>query len=334
LRVVVEPGGAGKRLDRYLADRFPGFSRALIMKYLKEGRARVNGFPTRPGAALRAGDGIDLPEWEEALREIRGGKAEGIPPIPRAKRDPLGIDVLHEDGQIVVIVKPSGLVMHPGKGHADEGLDRILWKHFGKGTRLVHRLDRDTSGVVVAAKGHPESARRLAEAFESGDVEKTYFALVAGVPAELRGTIDLPLLDTKELGTNVRVDPRGRAARTDYAVMRSFGGRFAWLKVNPKTGRRHQIRAHLAHIGHPLAVDHVYGRASKLKLRDLRPDLPITWKNPVVLARIPLHAAEITFRHPATGEDVTFSAPIPDDIARVLDLLGGGAPGDASELGS
>jgi len=330
VRVIVEAEAAGQRLDRFLAERFPGYSRALIMKYLKEERGRINGRKARPGAALREGDEIDLPDWEEALDAIRGGKAAGLPQVPRARREPERVKVLHEDPHIVVIAKPAGLVMHPGKGHADEGLDRILWASFGPATRLVHRLDRDTSGVVVAARGHPDSARRLAEAFERGEIEKVYYALVLGVPAEKRGVIEEPLLDTKELGTNVKCDPRGRPARTEYAVARSFGGRYAWLKVMPKTGRRHQIRAHLAHIGHPLAVDHVYGKRTRLRLLDLRPDLPVSWKNPVVLTRIPLHAAEITFRHPATGEERTFRAEVPEDLAAVLRLLGGEEPDRAT----
>lgn len=325
MRLTVDASGAGERLDRYLARKFPRYSRALVMKYLKEGRGRINGRKARPGTALAEGDDLDLPEWEESIEEIRGGAAAGIPEIPRARTRPEGIVVLHEDAHIVVIDKPAGLVMHPGKGHAEEGLDRILREHFGAATRLVHRLDRDTSGVLVAARGHPDSARRLGEAFVSGDVEKGYFALVRGVPEPAQGRIDAPLLDTKEVGSNVRVDHRGKEAVTEYRVVRAFPG-FAWLFVRPRTGRRHQIRAHFAHTGHPLAVDHVYSRCTRLRLRDLRPDLPVTWKNPVVLARTPLHAAEITFRHPATGEEMTFRAPLPPDLTRVLEILEG-APG-------
>ncbi|MHC4548767.1 MAG: RluA family pseudouridine synthase [Planctomycetota bacterium] len=317
MKLTVE--GAGGRLDRYLVARFPGVSRAVVMKYLKEGRARCNGRRARPGLFVAAGDELELPEWGPSLQRIRRGRAAGVPAVARPRR-PLGILVLYEDEDMVVVDKPAGLVMHPGKGHEEEGLDRILQEHFGPKTRLVHRIDRDTSGVVVAARGHPQAAQRLADAFKEGDVDKLYLALARGVPAPARGTIDAPLVDTKREGDRVRVAAEGKRAVTDYEAREVFE-RFAWLEVRPRTGRRHQIRAHLAHAGHPLAVDHVYTRRGRLRLRDLRPDLPRTWKNPVVLGRQPLHAASLTLRHPRTGEEMTVEAPLPEDLAEVLRLL-------------
>jgi 23S rRNA pseudouridine1911/1915/1917 synthase len=317
MRLTVDEGG--ERLDRYLARSLPGVSRALVMKYLKEGRARVNGRRARPGLAVAEGDVIDLPGFEDATARIRGGVAEGVPEVARVRR-PLAIPVLHEDEEMIVVNKPPGLVMHPGKGHEEEGLDRLLRDRYGPSARLVHRIDRDTSGVVVVARGHPQSAARLTEAFRAGDAEKTYLALVCGVPDPPRGTIDAPLLDRRERGGRARIGEGGRPAVTEYETLEAFRG-FAWLSVRPRTGRRHQIRAHLAHIGHPLAVDHVYGGRSVVKLRDLRPDLPATWKNPVVLDRQPLHAARLTLRHPRTGEEMTFEAPLPADLVEALRLL-------------
>jgi 23S rRNA pseudouridine1911/1915/1917 synthase len=325
MRLTVE--GPGARLDKYLTGRFPKLSRALVMKYLKEGRARLNGRRARPGLHVTAGDDLELPDWEEAVVRIRAGRAAGVPEVVR--RPPEGIFVLYEDEDLVVVDKPPGLVMHPGKGHEEEGLDRILRKHFGPATRLVHRIDRDTSGVVVAARGHPKAAQRLADAFKAGDVEKVYLALVSGVPAPAAGTIDVPLLDTKRAGDRVRVDSaRGKAAHTEYRTREAFA-RFAWLEVHPRSGRRHQIRAHLEHVGHPLAVDHIYAKRSRIRLRDLRPDVPASWKNPVVLSRQALHAAKLTLRHPRTGEETTFEAPLADDLEEALRLLreGGGASG-------
>ena len=320
----VEKGDAGQRLDRYLAARFPRVSRATVMKYLKEGHARLNGRRARPGLFVSAGDELELPGWETAIRRIRRGQAEGMPEI-EVKGPPRGIPVLYEDEHIVAVSKPPGLVMHPGMAHEDEGLDRVLREHFGPSTRLVHRIDRDTSGVVVAARGHPESARRLTREFREGDVEKVYFALVRGMPAERSGRIDEPLLDTKAEGEKVHVDPHGKPARTRYEVVEELGA-FAWLRLFPETGRRHQIRAHLAHIGHPLAVDHVYAHRRRLRVTDLRPDLKATWRNPVVLRRQPLHAASLTLRHPATGEDLTIEAPLASDLEEVLNLLRAGHP--------
>ena len=320
---VVENEGAGERLDRYLVIRFPQVSRAIVMKYLKEGHARINGRRARPGLFVKVGDEIDLPDWDKALQRIRKGEAEGLPPIPERSAPPRDVRVLYEDEYMVAVSKPPGLVMHPGSGHEQEGLDLILREHFGPSTRLVHRIDRDTSGVVVAARGHPESARRLTESFRDGDNEKLYHALVRGVPEPDRGTIDLPLLDTKAEGSRVHVDPHGKTARTLYEVEEKLGA-FAWLQVRPETGRRHQIRAHLAEIGHPLAVDHVYARRRKLRLSDLRPDLPVSWKNPVLLSRQPLHASRITLRHPESGEEMTLDAPLTDDLEKVLEVLRAG----------
>jgi len=324
MRITVE--GGGERLDRYLAEHLPGISRAVVMKYLKEGHARVNGRRAKPGQFVQKGDEIELPGFDEAVGRIRGGRAEGVPDVARVRR-PLGIPVLYEDDDMIVVNKPAGLVMHPGAGHEEEGLDRLLRDRFGRSARLVHRIDRDTSGVVVVARGHPQSAARLTEAFREGDVEKVYLALVAGVPDPPAGTIDAPLVDRRTPGERVRAGEGGREARTEYETLEAFG-RFAWLRLDPKTGRRHQIRAHLAHIGHPLAVDRVYARRRQLRLRDLRPDVPATWKNPVVLARQPLHAAAIVLRHPRTGEEVRFEAPLPDDLAEVLRLLRGGGAGE------
>lgn len=317
MRLTVE--NDGERLDRYLTDHVEGVSRAVIMKYLKEGHARVNGCRARPGVFVKKGDEIDLPGFDEAVARIREGRAEGLPNVARVRK-PLEVPVIYEDDDMIVVDKPPGLVMHPGEGHEDEGLDLLLRRRYGKSARLVHRIDRDTSGIVVVARGHPQSAARLTEAFREGEAEKTYLALVVGVPDPPAGVIDAPILDRKTPGERPRIAESGREARTEYETLEAFR-RFAWLKLRPRTGRRHQIRAHLAHIGHPLAVDRVHARKRQLRLKDLRPDLPPTWKNPVVLSRQPLHASEIVLRHPRTGEEMKFVAPLPKDLAEVLRLL-------------
>lgn len=317
MNLTVEGGGG--RLDRYLVAHLGDVSRATVMKYLKEGRARVNGRRARPGLTVKDGDSIDLPGFDDAVARIRGGRAEGVPDVARVQKA-LEVPVIYEDDEMIVVNKPPGLVMHPGEGHEDEGLDLLLRKRYGQSARLVHRIDRDTSGVVVVARGHPQSAARLTDAFRQGDADKTYLGLVRGVPDPASGTVDAPIMDRKEQGERPRVAEGGRDARTDYETLEAFG-RFAWLKLRPKTGRRHQIRAHMAHIGHPLAVDKVHAGRRQLKLSDLKPDLPATWKNPVVLDRQPLHAAEIVLRHPRTGEEMRFTAPLPPDLEEVLRLL-------------
>ncbi len=319
MKLTVDAEGEGKRLDRYLAERLEDVSRANVMTYLKEGRARVNGRKTRAGVALAKGDEIDLPDWKGRVGAIRKGSAPGLPEVPRLQKANDDIQVLYEDESMIVVDKPTGLVVHPGKEHP-EGLDTILREHYGPSIRLVHRLDRDTSGVLVVSRGHPENAHRLAEAFKRGDTDKTYYALVKGTPEPARGRIQAKLIDTKTVGSNVKVDPLGKTAITKYEVAQSFG-EWSWLHVGLVTGRRHQIRAHMAHIGHPLALDHVYGSARKLRMSDVRPDLPRTWKNPVVLARLPLHAASLTIRHPKTREEMTFEAPLPADLTHLLEIL-------------
>jgi 23S rRNA pseudouridine955/2504/2580 synthase len=173
--------GEGGRLDRYLVAHLGDVSRATVMKYLKEGRARVNGRRARPGLLVKDGDSIDLPGFEDAVARIRGGRAEGVPEVKRVRKE-LEVPVIYEDDEMIVVNKPPGLVMHPGEGHEDEGLDLLLRRRYGKSARLVHRIDRDTSGVVVVARGHPQSAARLTDAFRQGDADKTYFALVRGIP--------------------------------------------------------------------------------------------------------------------------------------------------------
>jgi 23S rRNA pseudouridine1911/1915/1917 synthase len=319
MKIRVEASGAGERLDKLLAARFADVSRATIMKFLKEGAARVNGRAARPGFRLEEGDDVLLPDWEQAVDRIRGGRPAGHPQVER-KRPESRIPVLYADDFMVAVNKPPGLVMHPGKGHEDEGLDMILREQFGANTRLVHRIDRDTSGVVVAARGHPKAARRLTRDFAEGDVEKEYLALTRGVPKPRSGRIDAPLLDTKAEGQKVRVDPRGKRALTEYETLQVLGA-YALVLARPRTGRRHQIRVHLSHIGCPLAVDPLHGPRQRLRVRALRPELPRTWKNPVVVGRTPLHAGRLRLRHPETGEDLVIEAPLPPDMAEAIRLL-------------
>ena len=326
MKFTVELLSAGQRLDKFLAGHMHGVSRASIMKFLKEGGARVNNSKARPGLRVAVGDIVELTDWETSLKRIRAGQPEGQPQIAR-KPVRSDLEVLYEDEFLLAINKPPGLVMHPGKGHEDEGLDGMLREQFGANVRLVHRIDRDTSGVVVAARGHPNAARRISRDFAEGDVEKEYFAFTQGVPEPRKGVCDEPLYDTKAEGEKVRVDPRGRSARTEYETLEVHGD-YALVLARPRTGRRHQIRVHLAYRGAPLVIDPIHGSRKKIRLSDVRPDLPRSWKNPVVLARMPLHAAKLTLRHPETGQDLTIEAPLPADLAEFWRLSG-----ESSDIG-
>ena len=310
---------AGERIDKVIAARLPEVSRAVVMKFLKEGGARCNGYRAKPGLRVSEDDSIELTGLEEAVERIRAGQPAGQPVV---ERKPLQreLEVLFEDEYMVAVMKPPGLVMHPGKGHETEGLDMLLREQFGQNTRLVHRIDRDTSGVVIAARGHPNAARRITRDFAEGDVEKEYLAITRGIPKPRSGRIDAPLLDNKQEGRKVCVDRRGRSALTEYETLEDFGD-YALVLARPRTGRRHQIRVHLSHIGCPLAVDPLHGPKQRLRVRALRPDLPRSWRNPIVVGRTPLHAAKLRIRHPETGVDLVLEAPIPPDMAEALRIL-------------
>jgi len=305
---VVGEDEAGLRLDLALAAAC-GQPRSQVRRWIEAGRVRVAGRPARASQKVAAGDLL-----------------EAEPPAPvRCELDPeaIALDLLHEDADLVVVDKPPGLVVHPGPGHPGGTLVNALLHHCrdlsGVGGVLrpgiVHRLDRGTSGVLVAAK--TDAAHRgLAEQFRDHAVERVYRALVRGAPGEDDGVVDRPVgrhrRDRKRMSV---ASPRGRAARTRWRVLRRFRASTAsWLEVRPETGRTHQIRVHLASAGIPVVGDPVYGRRARGTLLD----------------RPALHAAVLGFRHPRTGEWLRFEAPLPEDLARVLESLERREAGDAA----
>jgi len=305
---VVGEDEAGLRLDLALAAAC-GQPRSQVRRWIEAGRVRVAGRPARASQKVAAGDLL-----------------EAEPPAPvRCELDPeaIALDLLHEDADLVVVDKPPGLVVHPGPGHPGGTLVNALLHHCrdlsGVGGVLrpgiVHRLDRGTSGVLVAAK--TDAAHRgLAEQFRDHAVERVYRALVRGAPGEDDGVVDRPVgrhrRDRKRMSV---ASPRGRAARTRWRVLRRFRASTAsWLEVRPETGRTHQIRVHLASAGIPVVGDPVHGRRARGTLLD----------------RPALHAAVLGFRHPRTGEWLRFEAPLPEDLARVLESLERREAGDAA----
>ena len=292
--LIVPPGTAGTRLDVWLAAQRPEHSRARWQQLIRAGCVRVNGAPRKAGQVLRAGDTVagELPPPE---------------PVELVAQD-IPLNILYEDADILVLDKPPGLVVHPAAGHAAGTLVNALLHHCrdlaGIGGELrpgiVHRLDKDTSGALVVAKNEP-ALRGLVRQFQGGRVQKEYLALAWGRPEPASGT----------LATLIGRDPRhrqkmsarpesGRPARTDYEVLEQFSAA-AVLRVRIHTGRTHQIRVHLAHLGHPVIGDTVYGRARRSEL-------------PAPAARQMLHAHELTFDHPRTGEPLAFTAPVPEDF--------------------
>jgi len=300
---------AGRRLDAWLAARLPGLSRARLQALIAAGRVRVDGAAARAALRVRAGQTVVV--------EVPKATAAG----PQPQDIPLA--VVHEDAHLLVVDKPAGLVVHPGAGSEGGTLVNALLGRVkdlsGIGGVLrpgiVHRLDRGTSGLLVVAKDDA-THRALVEQFASRTVEKQYLALVLGAPARSSGEVEAPIGrdPVHRQKMSVRA-PRGREARTSWAVEERLDGA-TLLRVRIHTGRTHQIRVHLASIGHPVAGDAVYGgtRTPPSRRAAARGAL-------ASLERPALHSARLSFTHPATGERVTFVSPLPTDLSEALERL-------------
>ncbi|HSD67036.1 MAG TPA: RluA family pseudouridine synthase [Vicinamibacteria bacterium] len=299
----------GERLDAWLARQLPSLSRSRLRALIDSGHVHLDGARARPSARLRAGQvvRVDVPAPVPAE------------PLP----EDIPIAVVYEDACLVVVDKPAGLVVHPGAGTSRGTLVNALLRHVrdlsGVGGVLrpgiVHRLDRGTSGLLVVAKDD-ETHRSLARQFAGRTVEKEYVALVLGSPARAAGEVDAPIgrdpVHRKKMSIRA---PRGREARTSWRVDERFDGA-ALLRVRIHTGRTHQIRVHLAAIGHPVAGDAVYGGGRTPPSRSAAAREAL-----LSLERPALHAARLAFAHPSSGERLTFEAPLPSDLEGVLARL-------------
>jgi 23S rRNA pseudouridine1911/1915/1917 synthase len=296
IRFVVGEGEAEQRLDLALA-ALAGLSRSQARHWIDAGRVRVNAHGVRAGQRLRLGDRLEA--------------APPVPLPPSLEPEPIPLAILHEDADLVVVDKPAGLVVHPAPGHARGTLVHALLHHCrelaGVGGVLrpgiVHRLDRGTSGVLVAAK-NDAAHQALAEQFRDHAIERRYLAWVRGLPGADAGRVDRAIgrhrSDRKRMSVHTRA---GRGALTDWRVRRRFPRSCcSLLEVSPATGRTHQIRVHLASAGLPIVGDPVYGRGGA------RP----------ALARPALHASVLGLRHPRSGEWLRFEAPLPPDLASLL----------------
>jgi 23S rRNA pseudouridine1911/1915/1917 synthase len=292
---------AGKRLDQFVQDRMPQYSRSRIQQWIKAGRVQVNGALQKASYTLRGSETIDVEPAEP-------------PPLAAVPED-LPVKVLYEDADVVAIDKPAGLVVHAGAGAHSGTLVNRLVHRFGELSRvagevrpgIVHRLDKDTSGVLLVARTDA-AHRHLAAQFASRTVEKIYVALVHGVIPNDRGRIATPI--ARDPVHRIRMTARlgtGRTAFTEYSVLRRFA-RFTLLEVRIGTGRTHQIRVHLSSIGHPVVGDRLYGAPAKI------PGHP-------PLARFLLHARRIRFQSPSTGQSVTVEAPLPGEFESWMDGL-------------
>jgi len=296
IELRVEQGGP--RVDKYIAQEVPDLSRSFVKKLLDEGQVTVDGKMPKASYKVEAGDVIVVRVPPPEPTEVR---AEDIP-----------LRILYEDADIVVVDKPAGMVVHPAHGHRSGTLVNALLAHCtdlsGISGELrpgiVHRLDKDTSGLLLVAK-NDVAHRHLQRQFKQRLVHKIYLALTEGLLPTPRGVIDAPIGRDPQQRKRMAVLPRGgREARTEYRVLEHLT-QHTLVEAEPVTGRTHQIRIHFASIGHPLAGDRVYGfRKQRLSLR-----------------RQFLHAARIAFTLPSSGEPVEFTSELPDDLAAVLDDL-------------
>jgi 23S rRNA pseudouridine1911/1915/1917 synthase len=311
----VEPDEAGLRLDAFLARRDPRFSRSRYKALILSGQVSAGGSPADdPNRRMAAGElvEVDFPLLEEA----------------EPKAEPIPLVVVYEDDDLIVIDKPPGLVVHPGAGNWTGTLVNALIAHCGAslsgigGVRrpgIVHRLDKDTSGLLVVAKNdaaHRSLTAQFADHGRSGALVREYDALVWGVPNPHIGDIDLPLhRDARNRQKQAVVRSGGRRAVTHYAVREDYGGIASLLTCRLETGRTHQIRVHMAHVGHPLVGDHAYGAGFLTKAEKL----PMELKGRVkAFRRQALHARLLGFAHPRTGESVSFEAEPPADMAGLI----------------
>lgn len=293
----------GQRLDRHLRKLLPGVPLGGIFRLLRRGTIRIDGKKAGPDLRLRAGMVLTLPD-------NLGAAAGGTPlPSPPAAPPPRSLTprVVHRDEDVLVLDKPAGLPVQPGSGHDFHVVGWLDAQAFGVRTGTyrpapVHRLDRGTSGLVACGL-NPQASRALSEAFRADRVQKVYAAVVEGAPRPARGTIDAPLLlreTARASQPKVHVDPAGKPARSDYVVV-ATGRRRSLLQVILKTGRTHQIRAHLAHIGHPIVGDGRYGSTVDLGK-----------------GQFLLHAEQLTLPHPRTGASAKFCAPVPDRLSQAI----------------
>lgn len=311
VELIVDPSQAGWRLDVFLTHHFPDYSRVHLRRVITAGGTRVEDVGGKPSYRLKPGQRVRvlLPELpREAPR------AENIP-----------IELLYEDDWLIVVNKPPGMVVHPARGHWSGTLAGALQYHFGGQLSavggplrpgIVHRLDRDTSGAILVAKNDLVHAK-LAAQFESRAIRKEYFALVAGTPDRDRDLIDLPIgvhPQQREKMAIRRDNPASRQAQTYYEVLERFDG-FAALTARPKTGRTHQIRVHLGHVGCPILCDRQYGGRARMTRGEIRRDPS---DELVLLARQALHARRLQFAHPETGDELAIEAPLPGDMLAVL----------------
>jgi 23S rRNA pseudouridine1911/1915/1917 synthase len=309
---------AGKRLDQFLVSHIPDVSRARVQQLISEQKVQVDGHPAKASSKLRGGETVAI-------------TGTAVPPPLRAIAEDIPLDIVYEDKDLAVVNKPAGMMVHAGAGATEDERNRstlvnaLLYRfkalsEVGGDMRpgIVHRLDRNTSGLIVVAK-NDVAHRKLASQFSEREISKTYIALVHGWFKEQKGTISAAISRDvmRRTRMTVRRSEGGRTAVSHYRVVRQFEsvyGKFALVEVKIETGRTHQIRVHLSSIGHPVVGDTLYGAPAEIK--------PKGKIDPVSLNRHFLHAARLEFRQPKTGKVLQFEVGPPEELLSFLRVLG------------
>jgi 23S rRNA pseudouridine1911/1915/1917 synthase len=311
--LVLQVGSSIKerRIDKYLQGRFSNYSRRFLQDVIKSGHVKIKGKTVKPSYKLSPGEVIDLVLPEPQAKEIT---PEDIP-----------LDIIFEDQDIVILNKPTNMIVHPARAHKSGTLVNALAFHcdqlssglgeFRPG--IVHRLDRNTTGVMVSTK-NDMAQWKIAKQFENREVNKAYLAIAHGAPQLHADRINAPLGVHPRMREKYAVRPEtGKKSTTFYEVLEAFQG-FCLLKLTPTTGRTHQIRVHLSHIKHPIIADDMYG--GKLVYPWQLQNAESTVQEPII-ARCALHAWTLEFKHPTSQQMVKFEAPLPDDMQTALDML-------------
>ena len=326
--LTVTPDEGGQRLDRWFRAHFPHVSQVRIEKMCRKGEIRVDGGRVKGATRIEAGQAIRVPP----LPEPEARPERPVPALSETDAEMIQRAVLWKDDHIIAINKPPGLPSQGGSGQGARHVDALAEAlKFGRSEKpsLVHRLDKDTSGVLLLARS-TRIARKLSEAFRARETRKIYWAAVAGVPQPRMGTIRFGLVKAPGRGrggegekmlcvhpSDVDKTPDAKRATTDYSVLASLGTRVSWVALVPVTGRTHQLRAHMAEIGHPIVGDGKYGGSGQENLGE-------GWGAQLggeISRKLHLHARSISFAHPITGKQVTVTAPLPEHMTRTWKTL-------------
>lgn len=321
-----------QRLDRWLKKKFPHLGQIAIEKLCRTGQIRIDGGRVKPATRIETGQEVRIPPLPDAAPVPARTKDRPIGPrVSENDSHMIQAAVLWKDEHVIALNKPPGLPSQGGSGQGErhvDGLTTALMFGYKDRPKLVHRLDKDTSGVLLLARTD-RVARALSEAFRSRTTRKIYWAAVAGVPHPRMGTVRFGLVkggggrgDNEKM---IAVHPRdidategAKRATTDYAVLDALGTRVSWCALVPITGRTHQLRAHMAELGHPIVGDGKYGGSGQENLGD-------GWGAQLggeISRKLHLHARSISFDHPITGKRITVTAPLPDHMARTWKTLG------------